>query len=528
MQFYTSTGRFSVPDDLLFNRIYRSQATISEAQDYYLALNELLQQSNLEPNLANQALDHFLMVQQLLQAANAIPATQDTEFNLNPQHGHSAITQKLERSYVANKTLDEISTEILDAATSRQHKLALTKVAAVNNLPHEVVELLAKNLLKERGLADKYDIDRKEYGNCVDEISKIEMAISDPGEKAWKLQALARKYKRTVHQLQEVYYKSLIAQHVSKPIDEDQLDIQYGGSQKWLMRGWLPVGALVLFHAQGGVGKTLFLQHLVKHLASGEDWEEYKVERQHSILYVQTDTAPLQMKDWMRQSGILGKGYKIKFHLDWQIEYMAQLHDWIERDRPDLVVIDSLASVNRLSLVSENDVAYAKPILQMRDISRKFGTSFFLIHHSNAADQARGTKALRNAVDAVWNLKYANNNDPSNPERELVMEKFRARCPQKYKLRFNDSDYSWDLMESDVKNGESPQSTTARKILVNHLHQNKGVRYTICDLAYSANLAEGTVRRELAGLVREGLVNRLLNLEAASTGGRPKHFYMVD
>lgn len=530
MQFYSNKNDLQVPDEALFLRIYRSQATISETQEYYLALDELLQQSNLDAGIANTALDHFVVVQQLLQGVDAIPTTRELQDNNESPHGRSSLTQKLERSYAANKTLEEISNEILDAATNRQYKLALTKVAATNNIAYEVVELLAKNLLKERGLHGKHDIDRKEYGDCVEEIRQIELAIADPGEKAWKLQALAKKYKRTVTQLQEVYYKSLIAQHVAKPISESELDTQFAGQQKWLMRGWLPGGSIVLFHAQGGAGKTLFVQHLIKHIASGQDWHEYKVGKQHSILYVQTDTAPLQMKDWMRQSGVLGKGYDIKFHFDWQIEYMAQLHDWIKTYRSDLVVIDSLASANRLSLVSENDVAYAKPILQMRDISREFGTSFFLIHHSNAADQARGTKALRNAVDAVWNLKPTNPNDPSHPERELTMEKFRARCPSKYKLKLNDEDYSWQLLDVEVGKGETPQNNAVRREIVEYLYRHRSVKFCGTDLAQWIDMNEASVRRELPGLVREGVVVRSLNpeWEGGRNRGVPKHHYSID
>lgn len=80
---------------------------------------------------------------------------------------------------------------------------------------------------------------------------------------------------------------------------------------------------------------------------------------------------------------------------------MHYLYKWIQQQRPALIIIDSLTSVNRYATVNENDSKYAQLILQLRDIAAEFNCSFVIIHHVNGAGEMRGTKAVRAAVDEV-------------------------------------------------------------------------------------------------------------------------------
>ena len=194
-----------------------------------------------------------------------------------------------------------------------------------------------------------------------------------------------------------------------------------------------------------------------------------------------------------------------------------------------VVIIDSLASVNRFTTISENDTEYARPILYLGDIAREFGCSLLLIHHSNSEGKSRGTKAIRAAVDEEWNLEESNPKDPSDPERLLTMQKSRSRMPMKYKLKFDDENFAWDLLEPEDEEGNLTQNGGTRCLIVDYLTKHSGQMFGSIDLASNLSISEATVRKELPGLYREGLIDREPNpnFRKSPGGGEPKHFYTI-
>lgn len=544
MQSYNKHGlNPSVPDTELFDRISNNKAAIPEIQAYYQQLKEYIASKPSPNEDFYAALNHYTKVELLLDSLNSsvsnytfFDASYSSELDRSaPEDVRDKTSSaspntkaRLEQTYYKDKTLTEIESELLAAATQRNFKLALTKVAAANSLPLEAIEIIAKDLLQEKGLNSQYDIDKSEYQRCIDEIRELELQISDPGEKLWKMQALAKKYKRSRRDLLETYCKSLIAQHLAEPIKLQDLKDKYGDRRQWILRGWIPKASLILLHAHGGTGKTLFVQYLMKLLTSGEDWQEYKVQGKNSILYIQTDTSPTNLIESLKQVGITND-CPIQYHTDWQIDYTAQLYHWIKASRPALVVIDSLASVNRFTTISENDTEYARPILYLGDMAREFGCSFLILHHSNSEGKSRGSKAIRAAVDEEWNLETVNPKDPSDPERLLTMQKSRSRMPMKYKLKFDDDSFAWNLLEPEDEDGNLTQNSGNRWLIVDYLTKHPGQLFCPASVADALNKPESTIRRELPGLYREGLVDRELNpnFRDGRGGGQPKHYYTI-
>lgn len=527
MQSYNNHGlNLPMPNRELYRQIGANQATTEEIKAYYENLQAYLAGDfQGDPNYT-EILDHYFYVERIVDQlkAEVAPYTVEVEVSKN----RPLNKERLEQSYYQDKTIIEIESEILAAATAKNFKLALTKVAAGNNLPFDAIEILAKNLLQDNGLTGQYDLDKTEYEHCIDEIRNLELQISDPGEKLWKMQALAKKYKRSRRDLIETYCKSLIAQQLSDPVKLQDLKDKYGDRRQWVLRGWIPKASLVLLHAHGGTGKTLFVQYLIKLLTSGQDWQEYKVQGKNSVLYIQTDTSPTNLIESLKQVGITND-CAIQYHTDWQIDYTAQLYRWIKASRPSVVIIDSLASVNRFTTISENDTEYARPILYLGDIAREFGCSFLLIHHSNSEGKSRGTKAIRAAVDEEWNLEAVNPKDPSDPERLLTMQKSRSRMPMKYKLKFDDDSFAWDLLEPEDSDGNLTQNSGTRWLIVDYLTKHSGQLCCPASIADALNKPESTIRRELPALYREGLIDRELNpnFQVGRSGGQPKHYYTI-
>lgn len=515
-----------IPDPEFLAKLQRGDIRLNEARGYrevlYRRIQAIWAKEYGTENL-NYTLEHLYLVDEILDRME--PAAPHPELTLQPQAPSSSITRQ---SQPKEKTIGQLESEIIAAATSTNPKLALTQVAALNGFPASLVEHIAKSLLKDQGMDSLYDFAKDEYQRCMNEIRDVELK-QDPGEKTWKLQDIARKYRRSVKEILEAYYKSLLIQHLEDPISLKEFKQKHPEGRKWLLRGWIPASSLVLFHGHGGIGKTLYTHHLIKHVVQGIDWGEYKVKSGcNGILYVQTDTSLESAVEAIKQAGI-PDDVAIELHGSWRVEFMSYLYKWIEKQRPALVVIDSLTSVNRYATVSENDTSYAQPILQMRDFAAEFGCSFVIIHHSNAAGEVRGTKAVRAAVDEVWRIERANQKDESDPKRLLVIEKSRSRITQRYQMQFDDDDFSWNLLEPEDENGNSTQNSGARWLIVNHLNKHLGVRYSAEDLTQDLNSAsEPTIRRELAALFREGLIDREPNPNYDShTKGQPKHLYLV-
>lgn len=534
MSFYNNNNsNSSVPNNELFNRIRASKASITETHAYFQALQEWIKQGdNYSDPQYSVVINHFTWIEMILEGLNeALPnasAIEATKPDIVPLPEQRSLlgSPQLERSYANQKTIAELEAEILAAATSRNPKLALTKVAALNNLVYSVIETLANNLLKDQGLESQHDLVKADYTRCMQDIRDIELK-EDPGEKEWKLQDLARRHKRNKKDMLEAFYKSLLIQHLEDPISLAELRKTLPPSREWILRGFIPTKSLILLHGHGGSGKTLLVQHLLKLILQGIDWGEYKVRKANSgILYIQSDTGLSDVNESFKQAGI-PDDVPIYCHDKWRIEYMSYLYKWAKQYRPSTIVIDSLSNVSINSTVTENETAYARPILALREISTEVGCSIFVIHHSNAGGEARGSKAIKAAVDEVWRLERSTK-DESDPKRLLTIQKSRSRATMQYSLKFDDEDFSWDLLEPEDESGNPTQNSSARWLIVNHLNKHPGVRFCNQDLAQIIGCSPETIRKEFLNLAREGVIDRERNSKYdGHTKNEPKYLYYV-
>jgi hypothetical protein len=446
---------------------------------------------------------------------------QGTYSDLELAERDSAPLAPAETPQYKQKTIAELEAEIVEAISSKNPQKALAELVLANRLPLSVIERYSQHLVRERNL--KIDLERRAYEECMHRFREIELK-EDPGERVWKIQALAREFHRTEKQIRESYFKSLIAQKLEEPMTREEMRKKHGGGRHWLMRGWIPKQSLILLHAQGGVGKTLYVNHLVRCLASGTDWEEYRVENPVPILYIQTDTPPGIMDNYLEQADIQDD-LPIRYHINWQIEHTYQLYKWIKKYGSKFIVIDCLTSINQNTMISENDVEYSRPLLQLRDISKELDCTFLIIHHSNAEGGARGTRSLRNTVDELQSLTPVNPQDPTNPERILNWEKSRSRITMKYRMEFTDDDYSWRLLEM---NEDEPTNRSTRWTIQEHFLKNKGVRFVIDELVNILQLNESTLRKELRQMVKEGMIDRQANPSFKVGASIPRHFYLIN
>ena len=372
---------------------------------------------------------------------------------------------------------------------------------SVEQAIHKIVEIA------QRDAEDGTDYEYRRYCQVIESVRELELKIADPGYRAWKLQILAKKYERSPRQLEDLYFKSLIAEENEPLMDFDQMLAKHGSCMReWFVHGFLPKGTTILLHANGGTGKTKLAYDFIYHLATGSDWSGFPVTSPRRCMIIQADESPADMLQSLWDRGI-SQGLPIRYKTKWTVDHIQQLRQEALDYKPEVLVIDSITAVSRNSLFSENDTEYARPVLLFRDLASEIGCTIIIIHHSNSQGEARGTRAIFNSVSEVWSLKRVDEKSPDNTERHLTIEKSRSRRPAKYKLQFNPDDKSWSCLGKDGEENNSPNVRT-KDAIVGYLRQHQGICYEASEIQNQIGGSIGNVRRCAYDLAEEGVISR--------------------
>nr|WP_230968035.1 AAA family ATPase [Nostoc sp. WHI] len=287
------------------------------------------------------------------------------------------------------------------------------------------------------------------------------------------------------------------------------------------MNGLLPKGKVVLLYAKGGEGKTRIAYDLGLHLATGKAWGGFPVNDKCKLLYVQTDEAP---NDTI--SVLESRGYEdtmeIYLKSKWTVDHSESLREEIKRLGVQFVLIDSLSTVNKNSLFSENDVEYARPILRLKDIAQELGITILIIHHANKAGETRGSSAIFASVSEVWKLERDTSQEaPSDGTgRLLTIEKSRSRAPATYKLQFCPEDKSWICLG---KQGEMGDTTVLKDRILEFLEIHRGTAYEVEELTHEIGGNSDSIRRALFQLAEDGVIYKK---ECIARKGKPQRYFL--
>ena len=352
------------------------------------------------------------------------------------------------------------------------------------------------------------DPEQYAYNKLCLEIQQIELGTTDPGLRLWKLQELAQKYKKTTKQLEAIYYMSLLKEENEPLLSWKELSDKYGDTvREWILHGFLPKGVTVAVHARGGVGKTRLAYDMLYPLLLGGSWNGFPTTGARKAIVIQTDESAGDMLDALRKRGFNETMDNIRYKTRWTFEHIPQLRAEIEEFKPEVIVVDSITSVSRHSLFSENDVEYARPILKLKDLAQQYGCTFILVHHSSKAGEARGTSAIYNSVSEVWKLeKDPEVKTPDSTRRLLTIEKSRSRRPTTYRLDFEAEEGSWKLIGEVGVDENNPDLSTNERI-VDFLLRNSPIRYEAQEIAHEIKGSNDRVRLCCARLAGDGIIS---------------------
>jgi len=256
------------------------------------------------------------------------------------------------------------------------------------------------------------------YAEVISRAKEIQV-LDNPAEMAHRMNALALE---AGYRDAGAVERLLISQIQYEQRDDDMdigdlldKDIQL----EYLIPDLLPKPGLVMIHGAGGDGKSMTAWTIARHIARGLPFsirgEEVPVQ-QGKVLILNGDQSEVQIKQQMQDLEV-GHGDPIRIVMGWDMNWYIRFVKLIEKHQPALVVIDSITGCSRGSAFDENRKEFASPLYWLANNNGRLfpACTILVIHHSNKAGGFRGTTALRDACDEVWNLRK-----PSEKEMERV------------------------------------------------------------------------------------------------------------
>lgn len=215
-------------------------------------------------------------------------------------------------------------------------------------------------------------------------------------------------------------------------------------TREWLIAGIIPLGSVMLLAASGGQGKTTLTYNWALQVALGQPWSGRRCMKGSCLLI----SADEPISDTAEKLDIIGyneaglQPRDIVFWETWRFAHMQQLEIFVRKNRPSLIVIDSLtacfAGMN-VDLVKSNagDALYG-----LRDLANQYRCSIVILHHLNKSNGLRDSSSFVDNVSEVVKLYRQNDNGDPN---QFIFEwlKSRSGLTGKHFLQRNPFNYGW-------------------------------------------------------------------------------------
>ncbi|WP_204140309.1 AAA family ATPase [Halomicronema sp. CCY15110] len=221
------------------------------------------------------------------------------------------------------------------------------------------------------------------------------------------------------------------------------------GAQEFLFEGLILSNRVTILAAEAKTGKTLFVYELAHHAARGESWQGFHCPQPQRVLIVQTDESPIDCQERFRARGLdrLGDHVRLIF------KFSPAMTPWLKRKCQewgiDLVIFDSLTSIQREAGFGAKDPEYGNWLYDLKDFCAELRVTAIVTHHTNksAVEAGLGKMAGSYSVPAAAseNLMLVRPKDPSNDlERVLLRVGSRSAGSDAWHLSLSLEDFSWE------------------------------------------------------------------------------------
>jgi hypothetical protein len=260
----------------------------------------------------------------------------------------------------------------------------------------------------------------------------------------------------------------------------------------------------MLLAAAPGSGKSTLLYNWALHVATGQAWSNRRC-KQGTALIIQCDEPVVDAAEKLQ---IIGYGEdnlnfgQVKFIERWRFINIPQLLDHVKKERPQIVMIDSLTACLAGMDVDLIRSDAGNCIYELRDIANTYGCSIVILHHLNKSGGIRDSSSFEANVSEV--VKLYKQEQGGNPD-EYIFEwtKSRSGLAGKHFLHRDSTSYGW-FYKGPVNGGIEHMDN-----LVNALNNRANDRFDprrAAD-AISDFVEVATVRRLLEQARRQGLIS---------------------
>ena len=294
-------------------------------------------------------------------------------------------------------------------------------------------------------------------------------------------------------------------------------------ARKWTIAGILPESSVMLLAAAPGSGKSTLLYNWALHVATGSAWSNRRCKK-GTALIIQCDEPVVDAAEKLQ---IIGYGEdsldfgQVKFIERWRFDNIPQLQDHIKKERPQIVMIDSLTACLAGMDVDLIRSDAGNCIYELRDIANTYGCSIVILHHLNKSGGVRDSSSFEANVSEV--VKLYKQDQGGNPD-EYIFEwtKSRSGLAGKHFLHRDSTSYGW-FYKGPVNGGIEHMDN-----LVNALNNRANERFDrrrAAD-AISKFVEVATVGRLLEQARRQGLITS--SWEVGPNGTRTRMYHSWD
>jgi len=257
-------------------------------------------------------------------------------------------------------------------------------------------------------------------------------------------------------------------------------------------------------------------------IALGESWSNRRCMQGKSLI-IQSDEP---LVDTSEKLGVIGyqdanlEPGTVAFWENWRFGHMKQLEDYVRKNRPVFIAIDSLTACLAgmdVDLVKSNagDVIYG-----LRDIANQYKCSIIILHHLNKTGGLRDSTSFVDNVSEVVKLTKAENNPDPN---QFTMEwlKSRSGLTGKHYLQRDTLSYGWRYA------GPASGSLDALDKVVNAVNMRKHQRLSRQEVASITGSYEVAATGKMLEVARrQGLITS--SFLHGPNGERPRVYHSWD
>jgi Mrp family chromosome partitioning ATPase len=215
------------------------------------------------------------------------------------------------------------------------------------------------------------------------------------------------------------------------------------GPLQWLVEGRMTRSTYTVLGAKPGVGKSWLAYDLAIALASGRPWLGHPIPRPVRVLYLDAENGPDLATRRLRQLGARPDDLddRLLFSTEPLLlstsDGLARLRATVEQHKPELLVIDTLASH---APGAESDTeSMAGFLVAVWTLARQHGCALLLLHHlrkglqgsgkDDPLDSFRGAGHLIGAADRAWILDPLAPGQPRFILRDVKPRQFPSAAP---------------------------------------------------------------------------------------------------